>query len=135
MNFLLYLCIILFILISLLLVLIILIQKGRGGGLATAFGGAGGNTAFGAKTGDVLTWTTSIIFGVFIVLAIGLNLLANYRHEQTLREAGVGQPVAPMMPTSDSTPATADPGAAGTGSTGAGEAPAAPPESTPAQPE
>ena len=40
----------LFIIISVFLILLILIQKGRGGGLASAFGGAGGNTAFGSKT-------------------------------------------------------------------------------------
>jgi preprotein translocase subunit SecG len=65
----------LFILVCLIMVLLILIQKGRGGGLASAFGGAGGNTAFGAKTGDVLTWATSIVFGVFLLLAIILNLM------------------------------------------------------------
>lgn len=67
--------IVLFILVCLIMVLLILIQKGRGGGLASAFGGAGGNTAFGAKTGDVLTWATSIVFGVFLLLAIILNLM------------------------------------------------------------
>ena len=82
-GFLFYSNIVLFILVSLILILLILIQKGRGGGLSGAFGGAGGNTAFGAKTGDVLTWATSIIFGVFVLLAITLNLLANYRHEHT----------------------------------------------------
>ena len=66
----------LFIIVSVFLILLILIQKGRGGGLASAFGGAGGNTAFGSKTGDVLTWATSIVFGIFLLLGIGLNLLA-----------------------------------------------------------
>src|SRR3954454_7623507 len=65
----------LFILISCLLVLIILIQKGRGGGLANAFGGGGGNTAFGSKAGDVLTWAPSIIFGIFLLVAVVLNLM------------------------------------------------------------
>ncbi len=54
------------------LILLILIQKGRGGGLSGAFGGAGGNTAFGSKTGDVLTWVTSIAFGLFVLLAMAL---------------------------------------------------------------
>ena len=72
-----YTCIALFILVSLILSLLILIQKGRGGGLSSAFGGSGGNTAFGAKTGDVLTWATSVIFGVFLFLAVVLNLLTN----------------------------------------------------------
>ncbi len=89
MTILLYLSIILFIVVCLLLILIILIQKGRGGGLSTAFGGGGGNTAFGSKTGDILTWATSIIFAVFLVLAVALNLLANYVHEQRLEAAGL----------------------------------------------
>src|SRR5438552_11544255 len=74
-NVFLVLCITLFVIVSVFLILIVLIQKGRGGGLASAFGGGGGNTAFGSKTGDVLTWATSIIFGIFLLLAIILNLM------------------------------------------------------------
>src|SRR5678815_87700 len=70
----------LFIIVCFFLILLVLIQKGRGGGLASAFGGMGGNTAFGSKTGDELTWATSIVFGIFIALAIALNLLANHAH-------------------------------------------------------
>src|SRR3954465_3596585 len=84
-SFLFYPPIPLFLLVCLFMILLILIQKGRGGGLASAFGGAGGNTAFGSKTGDVLTWTTSVVFGVFLVLGITLNLLANYYHSQRVR--------------------------------------------------
>lgn len=79
----------LFILVSLVMILIVLIQKGRGGGLASAFGGMGGQTAFGSKTGDVLTWATSIIFGVFLLLSIVLNWLAIHAH--TVR-VGAGNP-------------------------------------------
>src|SRR5580658_9348103 len=68
---------ILFLFMSGILILIVLIQKGRGGGLSGAFGGAGGNTAFGSKTGDVLTWVTSVVFGIFLLLAIAMNLTAN----------------------------------------------------------
>ena len=74
-GWLLYPTIFLFVFVSLILILVVLIQKGRGGGLTGAFGGSGGNTAFGAKTGDVLTWATSIIFGIFLLLAIILNLM------------------------------------------------------------
>ena len=74
-GFLLGLCITLFVIVALFLILLILAQKGRGGGFAGAFGGAGGNTAFGAKIGDVLTWATSIVFGVFLLLAILLNVM------------------------------------------------------------
>ncbi len=98
-----YLCITLFILVSVLLVLIVLIQKGRGGGLSGAFGGGGGGTtAFGSKTGDVLTWATSIIFGVFLILAVSLNWLADWREGQ--RTAGLATPAVQTTP--DQAPAT-----------------------------
>jgi preprotein translocase subunit SecG len=78
-----YITMALFITVCIFMILIVLIQKGRGGGLASAFGGAGGNTAFGSKTGDVLTWATSVVFGVFLVLAVALNLLADARVDKS----------------------------------------------------
>src|SRR5260221_5551708 len=80
-GFFLYTTIALFVIVCLILILLVLIQKGRGGGLVSAFGGAGGNTAFGSKTGDALTWTTSVVFGVFLLLAIILNLIDNNRQD------------------------------------------------------
>jgi len=83
MNFLFWLLFVLLFIMCVFLILMVLIQKGRGGGLSSAFsGGGGGNTAFGSKTGDVLTWATSIAFGIFMLLAIGLNLVANSREHQ-----------------------------------------------------
>ena len=81
-SFFFWLLFVLFIIVCLFMVLLVLIQKGRGGGLSSAFGGGSGHTPFGSKTGDVLTWATSIVFGVFLVLAIVLNLLANYQHQK-----------------------------------------------------
>lgn len=75
-NFLFYLTMTAFVAVCLFMILLVLVQKGRGGGLASAFGGMGGNTAFGSKTGDVLTWTTAIVFGLFVVLAVVLNFMA-----------------------------------------------------------
>ncbi|MBX3385960.1 MAG: preprotein translocase subunit SecG [Phycisphaeraceae bacterium] len=65
----------LFLLVCVLLILIVLIQRPQGGGLAGAFGmGAGSSqTAFGAKTGDALTFATIGIFVFYIVAAVGLN--------------------------------------------------------------
>ena len=94
MTFLLYTTFILFIVVCIFLILLVLIQKGRGGGLASAFGGGGGNTAFGSKTGDVLTWATSIAFGVFLLTAIALNRLAD-AHNNASR---------PVLPTPAVTP-------------------------------
>jgi preprotein translocase subunit SecG len=85
-SFLLYLFVSLFITVGVILIMLVLIQKGRGGGLSGAFGGGGGNTAFGSKTGDVLTWATSIVFGVFVLLAIILNLVAEKYNAQKLSE-------------------------------------------------
>jgi preprotein translocase subunit SecG len=60
----------LFVAICVLLIIVILLQKGRGGGLAGAFGGAGGHSAFGAKTGDVFTWVTIALTTMFVVVAV-----------------------------------------------------------------
>jgi len=93
-----------FILVCMMLIGLILIQKGRGGGLASAFGGAGGQTAFGSKTGDVLTWATSIVFAVFVVLAVTLNLEANHidstRHSTVILPVANTPPAVPVAPTS-----------------------------------
>jgi preprotein translocase subunit SecG len=43
--------------IGIVLILLVLIQKGRGGGLSSAFGGLS-NSLLGTKTGDFLTWVT-----------------------------------------------------------------------------
>ena len=105
MTFLLYLTFALFVIVSIFLILLVLIQKGRGGGLSGAFGGGGGNTAFGSKTGDVLTWATSIVFGVFLVLGIVLNVVAN--NYNAARAGGpVAPAVAPATPGTPTTPAT-----------------------------
>jgi len=70
---------IIFALAALGLILLVLLQKGRGGGLGSAFGGAG-NSLLGTKTGDFLTWVTVGFVGVFLVLAV---LLGRYRPHVT----------------------------------------------------
>lgn len=55
-------------LISLFIILIILLQRGRGGGLTGALGGAGGTSAFGVKAGDIFTRITAISVLIWIVL-------------------------------------------------------------------
>ena len=55
-------------LLSVFIVLIILLQRGRGGGLTGALGGAGGASAFGVKAGDIFTRITAISILLWIVL-------------------------------------------------------------------
>ncbi len=82
-----------FILVCVLLILIILLQKGRGGGLAGAFGGAGGYSAFGAKTGDYFTWMTIGLAALFIVVAcLGVWFYVPEEEKAVVREPGVTAP-------------------------------------------
>jgi preprotein translocase subunit SecG len=62
---------------SLFLVCIILIQRGKGGGLAGAFGGVGGSSAFGTKAGDVFTRITIGVAIGWILTAMLLVVLTN----------------------------------------------------------
>lgn len=55
--------------VGVLLMIVILLQRGRGGGLAGAFGGAGGQSAFGTRAGDVFTKITAIMAIIWVFLA------------------------------------------------------------------
>ena len=54
--------------LALFLILLVLVQRGRGGGLAGALGGSGGQSAFGTKAGDVFTKITIVTAAVWILL-------------------------------------------------------------------
>lgn len=56
---------------ALFLIILILLQRGRGGGLAGALGGMGGQSAFGTKAGDVFTKITSVCAIIWILLCVG----------------------------------------------------------------
>ncbi len=58
------------ILVGIILILLVLIQRGKGGGLVGALGGAGGSSAFGSRAGDFFTRLTLIIAGIWILLTI-----------------------------------------------------------------
>ncbi len=73
-----------FVAISVLLIGIILLQKNRGGGLSGAFGGVGGHTAFGTKTGDFLTWVTVGMISAFMLVAIAANYAFQPEPSETL---------------------------------------------------
>ena len=70
----------LLILMCIFLICLVLIQRGKGGGLAGAFGGGGGgSSAFGTKAGDVFTRVTMITAGIWIAMNMVLVILSNQR--------------------------------------------------------
>ncbi len=88
---------VLFVLVGLLMIGIILLQKNRGAGLSGAFGGVGGHSAFGTKTGDFLTWITVGFTATLILLAV----VANYAFTPSTSAEQLGinpPPVTPGMP-------------------------------------
>ena len=64
---------VLFAICCVILILVILIQKGKGGGLSSAFAGGMASGLLGSKTGDVLTWVTISVVGVFLFAALILD--------------------------------------------------------------
>ena len=86
-------------LISVFIVLIILLQRGRGGGLTGALGGAGGASAFGVKAGDIFTRITAIAVLIWIVLCAvtcywylpsSLNIATTPSSSASERSGGMG---------------------------------------------
>jgi preprotein translocase subunit SecG len=52
------------------LIVLVLIQRGKGGGLAGALGGMGGQSAFGTKAGDLFTKITIGVAAFWIILCL-----------------------------------------------------------------
>jgi preprotein translocase subunit SecG len=71
-----YLLITVYVLICLVLSLVILLQQGRGGDIASAFGGSSSQAAFGARSGaTLLTKATSICAVLFMLIALTLSII------------------------------------------------------------
>ena len=111
-----------FVFVCLLLIGVILIQKPKGGGLSGAFGGGASSaqSAFGARTGDFLTWFTVGAFVVFLVLGITLTLISR-------PDRGPRPSASSSVPVSAPIPSTTQP--SGTAS-GAGSTPATQPSNS-----
>ena len=63
-----------FVIIAVLLVLLVLAQNEEGDSLGGIFAGGSG-TAFGSRSGNVLTRATTILGALFLVVSLGLALL------------------------------------------------------------
>lgn len=64
--------------LTLLLMFIVLIQRGKGGGLAGAFGGAGGSSPFGSRAGDAFTKITLYLAAVWVLVIMIHVKVAQY---------------------------------------------------------
>jgi preprotein translocase subunit SecG len=120
-----YLVVVVHVIACLFLIGVVLLQQGKGQDLASAFGGGGTQTAFGPRgSANVLSRTTTILAGVFMVTSLALTLL-NPRPASVL-DVHPGAGPSPAAPVSPAAQAPASPAAA------APEAPA--PQPSPATP-
>ncbi len=94
---------VLFVICCAALVLVVLIQKGRGGGLSGAFGGAMASGLLGSKTGDFLTWVTIVLVGVFLLLA---SVMAKYYKPAPARDFDITPATQQQPVTETEEPAT-----------------------------
>lgn len=126
-----YLLIVFMVITSIFMILLVLIQRGRGGGLVGAFGGMGGQSAFGAKAGDTFTRITIGVAAFWFSLCILAHVYFRWTSHSRL-DLGPTAPTvanpAPLEPTqvppSSETPS---PGSGGTNPGPAGpESPTAP---------
>jgi len=119
------------ILASLVLILVVLLQSGKAGDLASAFGGAGSQTDFGARgAATFLTKATTLSAVVFMLTSLSLAVMFTQGGEGTVLdtlpiEEGTSEEPAgdlpieePALPTADP---TAEPAADGTSDPAAAE--------------
>jgi len=66
---------VLFVINAILLVLLVLIQNDEGGGLGGIFAG-GSDTAFGSRSGNVLTRATTVLGSLFLIISLSLAVLS-----------------------------------------------------------
>lgn len=74
------------------LILLVLVQRGRGGGLTGALGGMGGQSAFGAKAGDVFTRVTIVTALIWVLLCVASIKFLGGRTSILSGELGTGTP-------------------------------------------
>lgn len=70
------------------LILIILLQRGEGGGLAGAFGGMGGESAFGVKGDKTFKKLTAVVGALFMILAVVISVIIERQYGTTAVDTG-----------------------------------------------
>jgi preprotein translocase subunit SecG len=99
------------VIIGTLLMLVILMQSSKGGGLAGSFGGANLGTVFGVRrTSDFLTNATQWMAGIFMILALVINLWLLPKSEQKRESVIQSGPPPAALPPAQEIPQTPIPG-------------------------
>jgi preprotein translocase subunit SecG len=88
-------------LVGIFLILLVLIQRGKGGGLAGAFGGAGGSSAFGSRAGDTFTRVTIYLAAVWILLIMFLIKMVQPTDAKTASQPIITKQDIPAAPLPD----------------------------------
>lgn len=114
---------------SVLLIIVVLLQRGRGGGLAGAFGGMGGASAFGTKATSTFMKITIVLAVVWILGCIALVKTYSQgrsvvRGVGTVPDATEGGAAGTRTTPGAAGTQPGDAGGAATGDAGTGEAPA-----------
>jgi len=76
-----------FVIIAVLLVLLVLIQNEEGNSLGGIFAG-GSDSAFGSRSGNVLTRATTVLGSLFLIISLGLALLSRTPSGSGVEEEG-----------------------------------------------
>jgi len=76
-----------FVIIAALLILLVLVQDEDGDSLGGLFAGGSGS-AFGSRSGNILTRATSVLGGLFLVVSLGLALLSRTPGGSGVEEEG-----------------------------------------------
>jgi preprotein translocase subunit SecG len=76
-----------FVIVAVLLILLVLAQNEEGDSLGGIFAG-GSNSAFGSRSGNVLTRTTTVLGALFLIISIGLALMNRSAAGTGVEEAG-----------------------------------------------
>ena len=101
-----YLIVTLYVLVCGLLIITILLQQGKGGDIASAFGGGGSQAVFGARAGaTLLTRATSVLAALFVVGALALTIWGTRGPSSVV--GGIEGPPPTPAPPANATPAPA----------------------------
>jgi preprotein translocase subunit SecG len=116
---------------SFILILLVLIQQGRGGGLAGAFGGMGGQSAFGTKAGDLFTKITIFVAAFWILMCVATVKWATVKTESSPFGASLGTQAGPAVVPGDDGAKDGDAGAKNLDKKDSDNTPAKTPPKTP----